>query len=881
MNLNGSFGNWLRQRRRALDLTQAELADQVGCSTMTIRKIEADKRRPSKYISERLADVLAIALEDRAAFIAFARQMNSPVLDDYSDLKPTGNLPLQATPFIGRERELAQIAERLADPTCRLLTLVGPGGIGKTRLAIQAALDRVGDYAEGVYFVSLTPVGATTFIPAAIASAVQFLFYGQDDPAVQIVNYLRAKHMLLVLDNYEHLLEGVGLLSDIVILAPCVKLMVTSRERLNMAEEWVLPVMGLPYPDQAAENNIRDYSAVELFAQTARRIQPDFSLDGNQEGVIDICRAVEGMPLGLELAATWLRAMPSAQIAEQIRRDLDFLATPLRNVEPRQRSLRAVFDHSWGLLTEVERDVVMKLSVFRGGCDAEAAEQVAGASLRLLAGLVDKSLVRLNAAGRYEMHELLRQFGEEHLNDSVEETARVRDLHCLYYANFMALRKDALVHGDPKLPAAEIDTELENVRSAWNRMVEGAKTELIEKSLIALNGFYLIRGLFQEGTVVFGKVAERFREEGNLAFALAVSHQALCFQFLGDHEKAVELYQQGLAGFRHLGIATQTAFCLEWLSEIARATKDYDAARQYIEEAWRVIDETDESERWRHAFILPLFGHIAFMTGDLLAARQWYEEALTVSQVHGVQIGVTNALYFLGNVELAMGIYTKAEEAYQACLKHSWDIDYKLGCIEAFAGLGEVELRRKAYSEAKQYFREALQLAEKRMLVNLPIMRVLVNTAELFIEQERYEWAAILVAASLYHPVSEELVRDQARKLLPRVEAELQPHIFAAAWERGKKADAGTLKAELLMELNQPSLVPMRRTQPALPNSLGNRELEILHLVALGCSNSEIAERLVIAVSTVKWHLNEIFSKLDVKSRTQATRRAKELHLLS
>ena len=203
-------------------------------------------------------------------------------------------------------------------------------------------------------------------------------------------------------------------------------------------------------------------------------------------------------------------------------------------------------------------------------------------------------------------------------------------------------------------------------------MVEGGKTELIEKTLIALNGFYLIRGLYHEGTAVFGKAAAHLREQDNLAFALVVSHQALCFQFLGDHGQAVELYQQGLAVFRRLGIATQTAFCLERLSEISRATKDYGAARHCAEEARRVIDETDESERWRQAFILPLFGHIAFVTGDLFQAKQWYEQTFAVSQTYGVQIGVVNALYFLGNVELALGEYSKAEHAYQACLKVCW-----------------------------------------------------------------------------------------------------------------------------------------------------------------------------------------------------------------
>src|SRR5579871_2422661 len=228
------------------------------------------------------------------------------------------NLPTQSTPFIGRMNELIEITQRLADPGCRLLTLVGPGGIGKTRLALQAVDDKLEHFSDGVFFVSLTPVGSTIFVASTIADALQISFYGREDPNAQLVSYLRGKHMLLIMDNYEHLLSDIALLTNILSNAPRLKLLATSRERLNLKEEWVLPVEGLPFPVQGSIDAVEGYGAVQLFMETARRLQPGFSLNDNEDAVVEICQAVEGMPLGIELAASWLRAIPCQQIAGQI-----------------------------------------------------------------------------------------------------------------------------------------------------------------------------------------------------------------------------------------------------------------------------------------------------------------------------------------------------------------------------------------------------------------------------------------------------------------------------------------------------------------------------------------------------------------------------------
>ena len=390
----------------------------------------------------------------------------------------THNLPHQSTSFIGRETELSEIDALLADTTCRLLTLVGSGGIGKTRLALQAAADHLPQFADGVYFVSLTPIDSPDVIASAIASAIQLSFFGAKDPRTQVIDYLRDKHLLLLLDNFEHLLDGVDLLTAILESAPDVKLLVTSRERLNVREEWTLALRGLSFPNTSTDLTLEQYSAVQLFVARAHQIQASFSLAVNREAVQRICQCAEGMPLALELAATWLRALSSDQIAGQMETNLSFLTTPLRNVPVRHRSLQAVFEQSWRLLTKDEKVVLMYLTVFRGGFDFEAAKQVAKATLSQLASLADKSLIRVDAGGRYDLHELLRQYVGEHLEAS-EYADEVRAAHSSYYLNFVAQR-DADIKGKQQQAALyAIRIELDNVQAGLNWAINHQQFDLL------------------------------------------------------------------------------------------------------------------------------------------------------------------------------------------------------------------------------------------------------------------------------------------------------------------------------------------------------------------------------------------------------------------
>jgi predicted ATPase len=320
----------------------------------------------------------------------------------------TVSLPPQLTSFIGRADDLVEIATLLADPACRLMTLIGPGGIGKTRLAIQAAAEAQSHFKDGVCFVGLQPVSSTDFLVPALADALQLTFYGQESPRAQLFHYVSPRNLLLVLDNFEHLLDGVALLIEILEAAPQIKLLVTSRETLNVREEWVREVAAMQVPRNEQDLDLDSYDAAQLFFERARQARGDFKEDRERSYVIRICQLVGGLPLAIELSAARVRTMSCAQIAEEIQRSMGFLSTALRNVPERHRDMYAVFEPSWNRLTCSQRGSFVRLSVFRGGFEREAAEQVAGASPQLLTALVDKSLLRVTPTGRFEMHELVR-----------------------------------------------------------------------------------------------------------------------------------------------------------------------------------------------------------------------------------------------------------------------------------------------------------------------------------------------------------------------------------------------------------------------------------------------------------------------------------------
>ncbi len=346
------------------------------------------------------------------------------------------NLPYQTTAFIGREPDTANVLALLADPHCRLVTLVGIGGVGKTRLAVQCAGQLVDAFPDGVCFVSLDAVSAS-FLPSAIADALQLHLFGQDDPRTQLLSLLRHRQQLLIFDSFEHLVRKAAFVAQILAAAPGIKLLVTSREVLNLIEEWVYPVSGLSTPTEEDTDDIESFGATRLFIDRARRIQKDFSASDDKKWIIKICLMVGGMPLAIELLTPWLSVLSCQQISYELEHNSDFIAGSRRDLPERHQSMRAVFMHSWQLLSAEEQNVFMRTAVFRGAFSREAAQQVAGASLWTLASLANKSLITMGKDQRYDLHPLVRHYAEEQLAERSDLENSTRLSHSQFFARWL------------------------------------------------------------------------------------------------------------------------------------------------------------------------------------------------------------------------------------------------------------------------------------------------------------------------------------------------------------------------------------------------------------------------------------------------------------
>ncbi len=486
----------------------------------------------------------------------------------------TATLFPQPAPFIGREAELEKIGQLLDNPACRLLTLTGPGGIGKTRLAVEAARAQTDRFADCIFFVALQPLASPDLIVPAIAEAINFQFFPGAEPKQQLMDFLSGKSTLLMLDNFEHLLDGAPLVGELLAVAPGLKLLATSRERLNLLEEWLFDVGGLAFPTAEPNSTFGSYDAVRLFAEHAQRIQPGFAVTPEvAPEIARICRLVDGMPLAIELAAAWVRALTCLEIAAEIERSLDLLVSSARNVAPRHRNMRAVLDHSWSLLTDDERRVFQALSVFRGGFRREAAHEVAQATPLMLSTLVDKSLLRMNALGRYEIHELLRQYAEEKLREDVAAFMEVRERHSRYYAGFLYRRADDLKGRRQRAALDEVEADFENVRTAWNLAVEQQNGETIMRAMESLWLFCDMRSRFHEGMELFWHAHVDLARQTDVAarcYIRWVEMWRLSARFPDGYDSVNGQIKLYLAAARARSNHAEAAFCLWTLGAIAQ-----------------------------------------------------------------------------------------------------------------------------------------------------------------------------------------------------------------------------------------------------------------------------------------------------------------------
>jgi DNA-binding SARP family transcriptional activator/predicted ATPase len=651
------------------------------------------------------------------------------------------NLPAQPTPFVGRAAEMVAITRTLGDPGCRLLTLVGPGGIGKTRLALQLA-QTILDYGDrgrtfeildskpsptkngpkskiqnlkfqhGIFFVPLAAVSTPSAVVSAIASAMNFTFYSNVPPRYHLLAYLQEKAVLLVLDNFEHLLlssqpsssPGEGdageLIAEILATGPAVKMLITSREALNLQEAWFYPVEGLPLPEQASadEAQVESSDAIRFFVQCAQRARSGFALAAERTDVVRICQLVEGMPLGIELAAAWLKTLSCAAVAGEIERNLDFLSSRLRNLPERHRSMRAVFEHSWHLLSADERAVLKRLAILRG-FRQEAAKTVAGASLFTLATLVEKSLVRTTqesaGTGRYQMHELLRQFAEEKLQEDAAEASETQARHSVYYLGFVQTRASAL--RGPQQPRAllEIGEEIENVRAGWNWAAAHGVVDSIDQAVVGLYEFFQIRSRYQEGAEIFEQAAHALQQTNNTGElsehpALTIPVQRLLnrlgafYSYLGQFTLAQTLIQQGLTMAQTLDLPAEAAFCLLLLGDMTAWQGQHQAAYQLLQ-ASLTISRALQDQR-SIAYTLGRLAESLVSWGNYAETKTLAQESLAISQQSGRMDQAALAQRMLGYATAMLGEYQAAERHFQESLRNFSEVDDRLGMAMALGG---------------------------------------------------------------------------------------------------------------------------------------------------------------------------------------------------
>lgn len=628
---------------------------------------------------------------------------------------PAHNLPRQLAPVVGRERELAYIAARLADPACAWLTLLGPGGIGKSVLAVEAAYAQLLHFADGVWFVPLASIPSPDLLPTTIAQTLALPLQPGSDLPTQLLNYLAGKQMLLILDNFEQLLDGVSLLDAIIMAAPRVKLLVTSRQRLRHQAEWVLELRGLAVPPQDAVEGIESYSAVQLFVQSAQRAEAGFALSAAEAPhITEICRILAGMPLGIKLAAAWVCSLSCAAIATEIKQNLDLGSLAPYGLPDRHQSLRAVINSSWHALSQQEQEVLAKLAIFQGEFGLDAAQQVAGATTELLAGLIDKSLLHFDGNERYALHALLCHFGLEQLqaNGYLKATG---DAHARYYSNWLAQYAGALKGPRPQSVLRLIDRELDNIRAAWRWAIENILTGVIVMATPGISLYHDYRTLLQEGLQLFAAAATWLKDappsaENEIARSKVLGYYGLyLFRFAQPVQAEAALRESLALATKHQAKA-EMAYAFYVLGYNAIAAQD-PQGENYLLSGLRLAEQLQDP----------------FLVVKILYAFGWYysylnreqeslaalERALNLARELGDLRSEAHILYYMGRVRSELGLYPQARKDLEQSLHLFQELEVFWGIAQAENGLVTVAYALKDYAEVKRLCEIAIPLYEK------------------------------------------------------------------------------------------------------------------------------------------------------------------------
>ena len=773
-----------------------------------------------------------------------------------SGLPPQNNLPLQLTSFIGREREVADLETLLAGEA-RLLTLTGPGGCGKTRLALSAAARLAGGFEDGLWWVELAPLSDPALVPQAVASAIGVREAPGCSPTEALLEHLESRKTLLVLDNCEHLVQSCADLVDTLLRScPRVRVLATSRETLGIVGEraWLVPSLALP-GQQSSIEEMRQSEAISLFVERAQAVVSTFEVtEHNAPAVARVCRMLDGMPLVIELAAARVKVLSVEQISSRLQDSFALLSGGSRTALPRQRTLKAAIDWSYELLSEIERILLGRLSVFAGGWTLEAAEDVGSGGgiereevLDLLAHLVDKSMVVSEAGAegalRYGMLEPVRQYGEQKLEES-GEAARVRKRHAEYY---LALAEEA----EPELKGAgqaqwlgRLERDRGNLRSALGWSSESGNAELGLRLAGALERFWWARGHLSEGRRWLEMGLAGSGESPAAARAQALNEAGWLALWQADHERAVEFLEESLGSFKELGDERGIATALTNLGHTVLHQDDKERLRALCGEAealrGRFVD------RWAIAELLIFLGMATLYEGDHRRAVALLEESMNTFQDLGDTQRVT------------------------ICLPYLWMAALEGGDHQRPAALLEEDFRRLQRLEIKP------QIQIYDGLMGLAVVAALdgrsARATRLCGAAETLREAIGLSLLIWDHtPADYEAQLNTAR-------AELEEPAREAAWSEGRAMSPEEAVNYALSDDETPGSSPPSTTP--YPAGLSVREAEVLRLVADGLTNPQVAQKLYLSPRTVAQHLRSIYRKLGVPSRAAAAREAVERGLI-